>query len=410
MKKTPLKKEVVSALVLTFLLFAGLGAWLYVEAPKTLALREAQLPVIKSLVTLTRSDEAEVVAPPPAEEVKEETKPVDPSQPTDIHVDEVPAKSPLPPTKEALVPEEETPPVAPDVKEAEKEIILEGTSLIPADMVDAPLTDLIEPKPVGDLPLVGMHGDKAWHMYGRLVDTKDKKQISIIVNNVGMSKEMLMQVLQNLPNTVNLAFNPYVDDVDELILEARKNKFEPLLLAPMEPNNYPNNDPGPQALLSNVSQTQNLEHLYWILSRGTGYVGLMNYMGSDFLKNKEAMEPVFKDLNKRGLVFVDTLAGTGHSLAEGVAVTNDVPYVTADLIIDEYPVKIEIEKQLRALEILAGEFGSAVGVMNPLPLSIETVATWAKRLQNQNIALVPLSNIIERRMKKEEEPQDDTEQ
>ena len=48
----------------------------------------------------------------------------------------------------------------------------------------------------------------------------------------------------------------------------------------MEPVDYPDNDPGPQTLLTSLPAEQNIDRLHWALSRVRGYVGIMNYMGA----------------------------------------------------------------------------------------------------------------------------------
>jgi polysaccharide deacetylase 2 family uncharacterized protein YibQ len=42
----------------------------------------------------------------------------------------------------------------------------------------------------------------------------------------------------------------------------------------MEPFDYPDNDPGPQTLLSTLGAEQNLDRLHWHLSRFQGYAGI----------------------------------------------------------------------------------------------------------------------------------------
>ena len=46
----------------------------------------------------------------------------------------------------------------------------------------------------------------------------------------------------------------------------------------MEPFEYPDNDPGPQTLLTSLTAEQNTDRLHWLMSRFQGYVGLISYM------------------------------------------------------------------------------------------------------------------------------------
>ena len=51
-----------------------------------------------------------------------------------------------------------------------------------------------------------------------------------------------------------------------------------LAQVPMEPYDYPDNDPGPQTLLTSLGAEQNVDRLHWHLSRFQGYVGIANFM------------------------------------------------------------------------------------------------------------------------------------
>ena len=63
---------------------------------------------------------------------------------------------------------------------------------------------------------------------------------------------------------------------------ARGEGHEILLQVPMEPFDYPDNDPGPQTLLSSLSGEQNVDRMQWLMSRFQGYVGVTNHMGARF--------------------------------------------------------------------------------------------------------------------------------
>ena len=78
---------------------------------------------------------------------------------------------------------------------------------------------------------------------------------------------------------MTFAFSPYGAEVERLATSARAGGHEILLQAPMEPFDYPDNDPGPQTLLTSLSRDQNLDRLYWLMSRFQGYVGIANMHG-----------------------------------------------------------------------------------------------------------------------------------
>jgi polysaccharide deacetylase 2 family uncharacterized protein YibQ len=160
----------------------------------------------------------------------------------------------------------------------------------------------------------------------------------------------------------------------------------------MEPFDYPDNDPGPQTLLSTLNATQNLDRLHWFLSRFQGYVGIANYMGARFTASESAVAPLLRETAKRGLIYFDD--GTSpRSVVSQIAGANNAPFAKADMVLDAAPTPAGIDGALTRLETMARERGIAVGVATALPVSIERIAQWAKAAESRGIILVPVSMV-----------------
>src|SRR3546814_16187840 len=78
-----------------------------------------------------------------------------------------------------------------------------------------------------------------------------------------------------------------------------------MLDLPMEPTTFPNEDPGPQALLTSLAPQDTLDRLDWVLARGSAYVGLAGSLGSRFTASREAVEPILREVQERGLMFLE---------------------------------------------------------------------------------------------------------
>ena len=217
--------------------------------------------------------------------------------------------------------------------------------------------------------------------------------IAVVVGGLGVGAAKTNDAIMKLPAAVTLAFTPYGADSPKLVERARTQRHEVLLQVPMEPFEYPDSDPGPQTLLTSISAEQNLDRLYWHLSRFQGYVGIMNFMGGRFVATDTALSPVMREAAKRGLGYLDD--GTSpRSVAAALAAGQTVPYGKADVSIDAVPNALEIDRALGRLEALARENGNAIGTASALPISIERISQWAKTLQNRGLALVPLTTAM----------------
>jgi polysaccharide deacetylase 2 family uncharacterized protein YibQ len=207
-----------------------------------------------------------------------------------------------------------------------------------------------------------------------------------------VSASVTSDAIAKLPGAVTLGFMPYGGDVATLVARARKAGHEILLQVPMEPFDYPDNDPGPQTLLTSLAPQQNIDRLYWLMSRFQGYVGLTSAMGARFTASEQSFAPVLHETAKRGLIFVDDGANP-RSLAGRIAGANNQPFAKADVVLDSVPTAAEIDRALGRLEMAARERSVAVGISSALPVSIDHIAKWAKGLESRGVLLVPITTI-----------------
>ena len=217
--------------------------------------------------------------------------------------------------------------------------------------------------------------------------------VAIVIGGLGVGAAKTADAIMKLPGAVTLAFTPYGSDPAKLVERARAQHHEVLLQIPLEPFDYPDNDPGPQTLLTSLGADQNLDRLFWHLSRIQGYVGLANFMGGRFVATDAVMQPFIREAAKRGLGYLDD-GSAPRSVAAALAEDQSMPFAKADLAIDTVPTPVEIDRALAKLEGLARDHGTAVGMASALPVSIERIGIWAKALESRGILLVPLTTAM----------------
>lgn len=262
----------------------------------------------------------------------------------------------------------------------------------------APRPELLEKTQHGFIPQVGPNGDRPADEYARASITPDSANgrglIAIVVEGLGLSEENTRSAIERLPDEVTLAFAPYGKEVGSLALAARIGGHEIMLQLPLEPFDYPQNDPGPQTLLVGQAARANLDRLYWLMSRMGGYTGVINFLGARFTSSANDMQPVMEEIALRGLTYMDDGA-SNRSLAPQLATQAGVDFARADLSLDESPSRTDILRQLAKLEALAKENGSAIGTATSLPVTVRTIAEWARELEDKNLLLVPASALMQ---------------
>jgi polysaccharide deacetylase 2 family uncharacterized protein YibQ len=255
---------------------------------------------------------------------------------------------------------------------------------------------LVEESRHGKIPKIAADGRRAALAFAKPVklpaDKINAPRIAVVVGGLGISASSTAEAMAQLPAAVTLAFAPYGANLDNLATSARAHGHEILLQVPMEPFDYPDNDPGPQTLLTSLSSAQNVDRLQWLMARMQGYVGVASLMGSRFTASDAALSPILREVAKRGLIYVDD-GSSARSIAGQIAGANNLPFAKADVVLDKLPAPKEIDQALARLEMMAREHGSAVGFANASPATITRIADWAKNIGGRGFVLVPISMV-----------------
>lgn len=247
----------------------------------------------------------------------------------------------------------------------------------------------------GILPRTSIDGERPLDVFAA-VNARDEfkgPRVAIVVGGLGISATATNEAIDRLAPAVTLAFAPYGADLPQSVARARDIGHEILLQVPMEPLDYPSNDPGPRALMATLLPEQNIDRLAWFMSRFQGYVGVTNYMGARFTADEAALLPVLQDVGNRGLVYLDD-GSAQQSLASSVAAKAKTPFLKADVVLDGEPGWAEVDAQLARLEALARERGTAIATASALPVSLERIARWISEVEARGIRVVPLTALV----------------
>lgn len=246
----------------------------------------------------------------------------------------------------------------------------------------------------GPMPRIGPDGRTPVRVYARAFDRSDTRpRVAIVMGGLGLSASLSDDAIRRLPGAVGLAFSPYAGRVEALLDRARLRGMELISALPMEPQGYPLNDPGEWAMLTGITREQNLDRFEWSLSRLQGQVGAIGALGAMRGERFAAVPDLFNliqdHLRSRGLLYIDPRPGAPQpERAWGRSV---------DLVIDEPPTRGEIELKLAALERIAREKGSALGLAaDPAPVTVDRLAHWAATLAERGLVLAPVTALIRR--------------
>jgi len=239
-------------------------------------------------------------------------------------------------------------------------------------------------------------GGPAWMRHAQpFVDEPGRPLIAIVLWGLGRNAELAEAAIAELPGMVTLGMTPASRRPQHWADRARAAGHELLVEVPMEPLGYPDLDPGPQALLTDLPEAENLRRLERWLDAFEGHIGATNLMGSRFTASPAHMRPVLRRLKARGLVFFDSRA-TGNSVAHTLAGEIGLDRAVNNRYIDNEPTATAIDLQLAELELTARANGQAIAIGTASAVTIARLKAWIATLAAKGLRLAPLSAVLQR--------------
>ena len=291
----------------------------------------------------------------------------------------------------------------------------------------APDNGVTKMSELGPLPVIGEDGRKPWMVYAKPFSqpnrpstgaddklSKPPALIGVVVGFLGSSSEISESAIAQLPGNVTLAIDPYNDRVEWWLAKARANGHETLLGLPLEPQDYPKSDAGAAALLTSLSEADNRLRLEWLLSRGTGFVGVVNMSGEKFISQPRVTIPLLKNLNGRGLILVaNGYDQSSTADSDGIAtpakirrvgrLARDigVPRAMVDIRLSGGMTATTVRQRLMAAEQIAQMAGQTVVMVERPTLEILNIVTeWLIGFDESAIRVAPVSAIVDRQADK----------
>jgi polysaccharide deacetylase 2 family uncharacterized protein YibQ len=217
------------------------------------------------------------------------------------------------------------------------------------------------------------------------------RMVAVIIDDMGLDHRRSALALA-LPAPLTMSFLTYADHLAEQAELARDHGHELMLHVPMQPLSAAF-DAGPDMLSERSSPAEQQARLVRGLDRLQGYVGVNNHMGSRYTANAPGMRLVMAELDRRGLLFIDSLT-SGASVGLATARQNGVPAAARDIFLDDLDQPDAIAAQLARVEALARRQGSVIAIGHPRDNTVAALAAWLPGLAAKGLTLEPVSAVV----------------
>lgn len=221
-------------------------------------------------------------------------------------------------------------------------------------------------------------------------------RIAIVLDDFGYLSwnDRLIERFCALPQSLTLAILPNEGKVKDIVDLVQRHDHEVLIHLPMEPENYPEKNPGKNAVFTNQDDATIRQLVRTAIRRIPGAVGLNNHMGSKATADVRVMEQVLTEVKRNKLLFLDSRT-TATSVAYGTALALDIPALQRDLFIDTVDETAAIEARLWELAELAATQGQAIGIGHDREHTLLALESVLPRLETRGFLFVPLSQLTD---------------
>ncbi len=166
-----------------------------------------------------------------------------------------------------------------------------------------------------------------------------------------------------------------------------------VLHMPMEPRDYPQQDPGPGAVFMDTSESELRQLLLDDIDSVPGIIGINNHMGSRLTEDSQKMAQVMAVIKGRGLFFLDSRT-IADSVAYRSAVKAGIPALQRDVFLDNERNVVKILEQFQVLIEIARVKGEAIGIGHPYPETLQALTRVKEIVAAAGVEIVPVRKFI----------------
>ena len=209
-------------------------------------------------------------------------------------------------------------------------------------------------------------------------------RLALVIDDLGYMQPELVTRLCSLPIPFSVAVLPYQEFTKDSAEIAHRQGKEVMLHLPMEPIGYPGpgRDPGPNAILYNLSEAEVRQRVRMALDAIPFRAGVNNHMGSRITPDRTRMTWVLQEIKARKCFFVDSRTEK-DSVAFDVAEELGIHAVQRKVFLDDDKAFPEMEKQWDRALRLAEKDGSVLIIGHIYPETVAALEKLVPRTQGQ---------------------------
>ncbi len=218
-------------------------------------------------------------------------------------------------------------------------------------------------------------------------------ELSIVIDDFGNFDGELLQEFLDLPKTITFAILPDLAYSEEVMHKAYNQGRETIIHVPMEPESYPKDDPGKNAIYVDLDEKEIKKRMRRFIKQLPLCIGINNHMGSLATQYENVMRPVLQVLKENDMFFLDSRT-TSKTIAYSLAVEMEVPACERDVFLDAGDYENRVATKVEDIFDLAQRVNNIIVITHAKEESLEELKAFLSKIDGNNIKLVPITDIV----------------
>lgn len=214
--------------------------------------------------------------------------------------------------------------------------------------------------------------------------SKDIPQFAIILTGLGLSQDLTIRAIKELPPYITLSFSPYTYNLEDWIQKAKEANHEVLIDLPITQHEGIVCDGGMLALDSRLSPEENSKKMEELIAKASQTIGFSADDINDSFPD-DLWAPLKKQMDDRGLLLVSTPQSNEMPKQPNMIKPT---HIHSDI------GEEEILKQLVSIEQKCPESKKEIVIATINPAMIDLIQKWSLQLSDKPFILAPLTAIV----------------
>jgi uncharacterized protein len=222
-----------------------------------------------------------------------------------------------------------------------------------------------------------------------------KIKVALIIDDFGANGGELLQSFCKLDSNVSFAIMPNLEYSTTAMKKAVASGHETIIHIPMQPLDYPKNDPGKNAILLSLSTSEIANRIEGYIKELPYCIGANNHMGSAVTQNPADMKAVLQVLKKHDMFFIDSATTPGSIVAQAANEVG-VPEAKRRIFLDVPDSSPEnTTAKIKDLEKIGAQAGTVIVIGHcHNEKKLEQIKSFIRQCKDLGYEFIPISKAL----------------